>query len=84
MIKVNIHQAKTHFSKYLAKLKKGEVIVICSRNVPVAELRGIKEQPMNPRPIGLAKDQFKIPKTFFEPLPEDFLSHFYTEKKDKK
>lgn len=81
MIKVNIHQAKTHLSKYLAKLKRGEVIVICSRNVPVAELRGIEQPSKHPRPIGLAKDQFEIPQSFYEPLPDELLSSFSSHKK---
>jgi antitoxin (DNA-binding transcriptional repressor) of toxin-antitoxin stability system len=81
MIKVNIHQAKTHFSKYLAKLKKGEIIVICNRNIPIAELRGIPSTKANPRPIGLAKNSFKIPASFFDSLPDDFLSHFNPKEK---
>jgi antitoxin (DNA-binding transcriptional repressor) of toxin-antitoxin stability system len=80
MIKVNIHQAKTHLSKYLAKLKKGEVIVICNRNVPVAEIHAISQPLTKPRPIGLAKNKFDIPENFFEPLPDEFLKYF-SEKK---
>jgi antitoxin (DNA-binding transcriptional repressor) of toxin-antitoxin stability system len=76
MIKVNIHQLKTHLSKYLAKLKKEEIIVICNRNIPIAEIHPIPPIPNALRPIGLAKDQIKIFKQFFEPLPDDFLDHF--------
>lgn len=81
MIKVNIHQAKTHFSKLLTKLKKGETIVICNRNIPIAELRAIKPHSAKSRPIGLAKGQFEIPDSFFEPLPDEFLNYFLKEKK---
>lgn len=76
MIKVNIHQAKTHFSNLLNKLKKGETVVICNRNIPVAELRALPAPTTQPRPIGLAKKQFVVPKTFFEELPEEFLNYF--------
>ena len=38
MIKLNIHEAKTHLSKYLAKLKAGDRILLCKRNQPVAEI----------------------------------------------
>ena len=31
---------------------------------------------INQRPIGLAKGQFKIPDSFFEPLPDDILDGF--------
>ncbi|MGC9983305.1 MAG: type II toxin-antitoxin system Phd/YefM family antitoxin [Polyangia bacterium] len=33
---VNIQQAKTHLSRYLKRVKNGESLVICDRNVPVA------------------------------------------------
>lgn len=76
MIKINIHQAKTHLSKYLAKLKKGEIIVICNRNIPVAEIHPISTKIVKPRPVGLAKNSFDIPDAFFEPLPDDFVDPF--------
>jgi len=76
MIKLNIHEAKTHLSRYLDKLKKGETILLCKHNEPVAEIRGIPTPPSHKRPIGLAKGQFTIPKTFFEPLPDDLLNAF--------
>lgn len=42
MIKVNIHEAKTHLSRYLERLSEGERIVLCKRNVPIAEIRPLK------------------------------------------
>ena len=39
MIRLNVHEAKTHLSKYLAKLEKGETILLCRRNQPIAEIR---------------------------------------------
>lgn len=76
MIKLNIHEAKTHLSKYLAKLKAGERILLCKRNQPVAEITPLPELPVRPRPIGLAKGQFTVPRSFFEPLPEELLRAF--------
>ena len=29
-----------------------------------------------PRPIGLAKGEFEVPKTFFEPLPDNLIQAF--------
>jgi antitoxin (DNA-binding transcriptional repressor) of toxin-antitoxin stability system len=69
MIKLNIHEAKTHLSRYLARLKPGEVILICRRNTPIAELRALPEERRKPRPIGLGKGTVKIPSSFFDPLP---------------
>jgi antitoxin (DNA-binding transcriptional repressor) of toxin-antitoxin stability system len=76
MIKLNIHEAKTHLSKYLAKLKAGDRILLCRRNQPVAEITPLPEVPVRPRPIGLAKGKFTVPCSFFEPLPEELLLAF--------
>ncbi len=73
MIKLNVHDAKTHLSRYLEKLKKGETILLCKHNEPVAEIRGLPASPSGNRPIGLAKGEFTIPNSFFEPLPDDLL-----------
>ena len=76
MIRLNIHQAKTHLSKYLAALKEGDTIVLCKRNVPIAEIRPIATPHKGKRRIGLYKGQIRIPKSFFEPLPDEVLDEF--------
>lgn len=38
MLTVNIHQAKTHLSKYLEMVAKGEQVVICKNGHPEAIL----------------------------------------------
>jgi antitoxin (DNA-binding transcriptional repressor) of toxin-antitoxin stability system len=72
MIKLNVHEAKTHLSKYLAKLKAGVRILLCKRNSPIAAITALPEPATRARPIGLAKGRFSIPPGFFEPLPEAF------------
>jgi antitoxin (DNA-binding transcriptional repressor) of toxin-antitoxin stability system len=76
MIKLNIHQAKTHLSRYLARLKEGETLVICKRNTPIAEVRPLPAVPQKPRPLGLAKGKLKIHESFFDPLPDDIVAAF--------
>lgn len=76
MIKLNIHQAKTHLSRYLALLKEGDSIVICKRNQPIAEIRALPKAPEKKRPLGLAKGKVVIPESFFAPLPENILQAF--------
>ena len=71
-----MHEAKTHLSRYLPLLARGERILLCKRNKPIAEIRPIKEPRKKPRPIGLAKGQFSVPDVFFEPLPEEELDAF--------
>jgi len=76
MLKVNIHEAKANLSKYIAAAGRGEAVVICHRNVPVAELRALPRQFKEPRPIGLHRGKFKIPRSFFEPLPAEIEAAF--------
>jgi len=70
MIKVNIHAAKTHLSRYLARVAAGETVVLGNRKVPVAEIRAVPRHRTTPRPVGLAGGTFEVPPAFFEPLSE--------------
>ena len=78
MIRLNIHEAKTHLSRYLSLVEKGETIVICKRNEPIAEIHPLRpRRDLQRRPVGLAKGQFTIPQEFFEPLPEELVKAFH-------
>ncbi len=76
MIRVNIHEAKTHLSRYLQRVAEGESVIICKRNIPVAELRPIAQRPKKLRPVGLDKGKFEVGPEFFLPLPDDILKGF--------
>ncbi len=78
MVSVNIHEAKTHLSEHLDRLERGEVdvVVICRRNEPIAELRALPKQRTTPRPILTADPRFSLSPAFFEPLPEGVLESF--------
>ena len=71
-----MHEAKTHLSRYVAQLQEGETILLCRRNEPVAEIRALPRVRDEPRPIGLARGQFTVPDSFFEPLPDDVIESF--------
>lgn len=75
MNKINLHEAKTHFSAIIERVNAGETVLICRRNVPTAELRPIPKARQKRRPIGLVKG-FKTPKSFFDPLPEKLIAAF--------
>jgi prevent-host-death family protein len=79
MIKLNIHEAKTHLSKYLERVAKGEIIVLCKRNIPIAEIHPISQGRKTKRPLGLAKGKFKVPPEFFLPLPDEIIESFHGE-----
>jgi antitoxin (DNA-binding transcriptional repressor) of toxin-antitoxin stability system len=76
MIRLNIHEAKTHLSRYLELVEQGEVIVLCRRNKPIAEIRALPQPRREPRPMGLAKGLFELPADFNAPLPDDWLDAF--------
>ena len=79
MINLNINEIKTHFSSFMEKVSSGETVIVCKRNVPIAEIKPIAVLPNKKRPIGLAgKDypDFKISDAFFEPLPDDIVTAF--------
>ncbi|MBI3508667.1 MAG: type II toxin-antitoxin system Phd/YefM family antitoxin [Chlamydiia bacterium] len=71
---VNMHEAKTHFSKLVDAVMKGNEIVIARAGKPVAKLSPIEKKPKR-RP-GALKGKIKIAKDFDAVLPEDILSGF--------
>jgi prevent-host-death family protein len=75
MFKVNLFEAKAKLSEYVDRAARGERIVICRHNKPVAELRSIAEARTNPRVIGPipGRPTFDLPPSFFAPMPPDEL-----------
>jgi len=76
MKRINVHEAKTHLSKYLEHVERGESFLVCRRNAPVAELRPVRRERTKARPMGLAKGRLRVPPAFFKPLPRDLLDAF--------
>jgi len=70
-VKVNVHEAKTHFSKLLARAHAGEEIVIAKGGKPYARLVPLNVE--EPRKPGLLRG-VTLDKSFFDPLPEDELA----------
>lgn len=66
MTQVNIHQAKTHFSKLIKKVLNGEEVVIAKGNKPVAKLVAIDGSKPK-RELGTARGTFQIAPDFDEP-----------------
>lgn len=67
---VNIHDAKTHFSSYIARVENGEEIILSKRNVPVAKIVPLKAMK-GKRIVGQYTKNLIIPDSFFDPLPDD-------------
>lgn len=69
---VNVHDAKTHFSRLLDKAHAGEEIVLAKAGKPYARLVPL-EAPKPERRPGRLKDWGPLGEAFFEPLPDDEL-----------
>ena len=72
---VNVHEAKTHFSKLLERAHAGEEIVLAKAGKPYAKLVPIDAKPKKePRKPGRMKALRDIPDSvWFDPLPDDEL-----------
>jgi prevent-host-death family protein len=71
---VNVHDAKTHFSRLLARVESGEEIVIGRAGVPVARLVPYQRRTEPRKPGGWA-GRIHIADDFDE-LPEDIQRAF--------
>ena len=74
--RINVADAKAHLSKYLRRVKAGETIVICERNVPIAEIRPLGGGRPHERSLRPVYPDWEIPDSFFDPLPDDLLDAF--------
>ena len=72
---VNIHEAKTHLSRLLARVMGGEEIVIAKSGKPVARLVPFSDKPVERIP-GTAAGDIILSPDFDAPLPDDLLESF--------
>ena len=69
---VNIHHAKTQFSKLIERVQSGEEIIVAKAGKPVAKLVPLMP-PRKPRVPGRARGTFTMSEDFDAPLPDDIL-----------
>lgn len=74
-MEVNVHEAKTNFSKLLQRVALGEEITIAKAGVPVARLVPV-EKVKAQRQLGLYRGQIWMADDFDAPLPDDLLAAF--------
>ena len=72
---VNVHEAKTRFSKLLKRVQLGEEIVIAKAGKPVARLVPVAQPPSARKP-GTAKALITIGADFDAPLPNEIQKAF--------
>jgi prevent-host-death family protein len=71
MIMVNIAGVKARLSEYLEAVGRGETVVICRHNRPVAELRPIVAQRTGPRDLTpMFPGETLLTDAFWEPMSE--------------
>jgi prevent-host-death family protein len=75
MDRVNIHDAKTHFSRLIERVLLGEEIVIAKAGRPVAKLVPVTPEAHHRRP-GSARGAFVVPPDFDAPLPDDVIAEW--------
>ncbi|TAE89664.1 MAG: type II toxin-antitoxin system prevent-host-death family antitoxin [Verrucomicrobia bacterium] len=81
-MKVTIHEAKTHLSKLIAAVERGEEVVIARRDKAVVRI--VKEQPAAPRNVlGCLLMPGQAPPNlegfFDKDLEDDIAQDFYPE-----
>lgn len=84
----NIHDAKTHFSEYLARALAGEEVIVAKAGKPVAKIvpfeksgsRKGKVKPKGAKPKKRKLGQYKgwvVPDSAFEPMTKEELKDWY-------
>ncbi|SBT08305.1 Antitoxin of toxin-antitoxin stability system [Candidatus Accumulibacter aalborgensis] len=72
MQSVNVHEAKTHLSKLLEQVQKGEEIVIARAGMPIARLIAYQPGVRKIAPPGAMAGEIWIGEDFDHPLDEQF------------
>jgi prevent-host-death family protein len=75
MAPVNVHEAKTHFSRLLDRVAAGEEIVIAKAGKPIAKLVPFRKPPKQ-RTLGQDEGRVWIADDFDAPLPEEIQKLF--------
>jgi prevent-host-death family protein len=71
---INVHEAKTHLSRLLDRVSRGEEITIAKAGKPIARL--VPLAPTRQRMLGFDRGLVEVAADFDEPLPEHVLSDF--------
>ena len=81
MAQVNIHEAKTHLSKLLERVERGEEITIARAGKPIAKLSAVEDRAeVAKRRIGFMAGKIKVPEDFDSMFQDDIEQLFYGDK----
>jgi prevent-host-death family protein len=77
MTTVNMHEAKTNFSRLVERAEGGETVIIARSGKPVAKLVPLGDQPAKKkRRLGFLEGQFKIPDDFDTMMADEIAEMF--------
>ena len=78
MIMVNLAEAKAKLSEFVEAVARGEQVIICKHNRPVAELRAIEATRTAPRDLSpMFPGETFMTDAFFEPMTAAELGDWY-------
>jgi prevent-host-death family protein len=77
-VQVNIHEAKTHLSRLLERVERGEEVVIARAGKPIAKL--IPHRVERPKRVPGGWEGIHIPDDFDDELPEEIAAAFRGER----
>ncbi|WP_426229878.1 type II toxin-antitoxin system Phd/YefM family antitoxin [Pararhizobium sp. DWP3-4] len=74
---VTIHEAKTHLSRLMEKVSKGESFIIAKAGKPIGKLVPLDEAEMPKRRIGFMAGEITVPDDFDTMMAEEIEEMFY-------
>jgi len=72
---VNIHEAKTHFSRLINRALSGEEVIIAKNGKPLIRLSPVGGNVMG-RKAGLSREKITYTSDFADPLPDEISAEF--------
>ena len=73
---VNLHEAKTHLSRFVDQAAAGEEIRIARAGKPIARLVPLETDSDKPRILGQGKGRFSLPENFSQ-LHQDAIQRMF-------
>ena len=78
-VRVNMHEAKTHLSRLVERVKAGEEITVSRAGKPVARLVAVRPVTGSRTP-GALRGRIRIADDFDAPLPDEIAAGFAGER----
>jgi prevent-host-death family protein len=75
MLTINIHEAKTHLSRFVEQAAAGEEIIIAKAGKPIAKIVPL-QSATSMRTLGILKGKLNVPENFDAPLSAEEISLF--------